>query len=438
MDADYYALPMALDLSAFVPSGGLETDTGACTDAIVSLLKEVTLSKPGGSKISITWSAAIEATCYQLFSARDLERNLAFFCDRAHANIWFNSLEELVFQDEILLDDSISVGRSGAGDDNKVWRRLEAIQAAYLVCLIQNWEGSKLSKRRVRSHRRAVVLGAARGFGLGTVTRGQLRIEDISDFRWADFILLETLIRTGTYIFLLDSAFVIFHNSPPRLLVPEIRMSLACPDDCFQAPSVEECFVLLRVWTCSQPYQASLSVSETVEMLCGTSVIEEGLYERLGGLSILNMFTLITGKSSGWHVEGGKRLTLISHKAIHSLVFHFQTSLASHTELSHIQMGLNQWMLPWTQADHHNKGNHSEPCAPQDMWKRTGFMRHADEFRLLAEVTLNNMKHPLESGDSCISSLDTGNTRAAGLTYDESDMKQVRNLASAFQNLSFI
>lgn len=39
------------------------------------------------------------------------------------------------------------------------------------------------------------LIQAARDFGLGSVTRRQVHIGDISDFRWADFIVLEMLIR---------------------------------------------------------------------------------------------------------------------------------------------------------------------------------------------------------------------------------------------------
>ena len=184
--------------SSWSGAGGAGED---CTGLIVSMLKEVTLNKARGSKIGITWSPAVEAACYQFFSTASLEKNLGLFwscwhpncpilhkptfspsrsspalvasmavmgaclspshTDRAHASIWFNSLEELIFQDEILLDDSISVSNGVVCGDEGVRRRLEMIQAAYFVCLVQYWEGSKPNKRRIRSHRYAAVLAAS-------------------------------------------------------------------------------------------------------------------------------------------------------------------------------------------------------------------------------------------------------------------------------------
>lgn len=123
--------------------------------------------------------------------------------------------------------------------------------------------------------------------------------------------------------------------------------------------------------------------------------------------------------------------------AIHCLVFQYQTSLASHTELSHIQAGLNQWMMVWTRTDPREEVERRELCALEGMWKRIGFMRHADEFWLLAQVTLDKAKYPLVGGDGVMSFFDAGNAPAAGVTYDDSDMKQVRDLISTFQNLSF-
>ncbi|KAG7107990.1 hypothetical protein HYQ45_018200 [Verticillium longisporum] len=112
------------------------------------------------------------------------------------------------------------------------------------MCLIQNWEGSQACKRRVRRHRFASVLGVARDFGLMDVER-ELLVDDNGDFEWSRFILIETLIRTGIYVFLLGSAFTIFYNLPPNVVVAELHMSLASPESCFQAYSYQECRVLL-------------------------------------------------------------------------------------------------------------------------------------------------------------------------------------------------
>jgi hypothetical protein len=45
--------------------------------------------------------------------------------------------------------------------------RVQALQAAYMVCLYQNWEGSDASKRRIRRYRFAALVSvSASGMGL--------------------------------------------------------------------------------------------------------------------------------------------------------------------------------------------------------------------------------------------------------------------------------
>jgi len=196
--AEKYAFPSVFDSSLYALAGEALACEPTCTESIVAILKDATLHKAKGSKISITWSASAEATCYHFFSPPVLERNLDLFwscwnpncpiihqptfsnarswpglvaamavlgaclsphhSDRAYASLWFNSLEEAIFGDEILLDDSISVAHGTEARGEEAYRRLEAIQAAYLVCLVQNWEGSKPNKRRIRSQRYPTVL----------------------------------------------------------------------------------------------------------------------------------------------------------------------------------------------------------------------------------------------------------------------------------------
>lgn len=74
-------------------------------------------------------------------------------------------------------------------------------------------------------------------------------------------------------------------------------MCLVCPDECFQAPSVEQCFILLYTWKRSHPREATMSVFETVQMLCEPTLADEAQLEGLAGLSMLNMFTVISGTS---------------------------------------------------------------------------------------------------------------------------------------------
>ncbi|KAK1727994.1 uncharacterized protein BDZ83DRAFT_665526, partial [Colletotrichum acutatum] len=391
-----------------IPQSHVE-EASDVTFKIVAMLKDITISKPRGSKINISWSSSIEFSCHNFFSPQRLQDNLELFWScwypncpiihkpsfstsnaspmliaamavlgaclspspsvRANANIWFNSVEELAFLDEALLDESITVDDSISCDDDAVYRRLEAIQAAYLVCLIQYWEGVKPSKRRIRRNRYAVVLDVTRDFGLGDLSRHKLPVDYSSTFSWKRFVLLEMLIRTGTYIFLLDGAFVIFHNSPPRLVVAEMRMSLVCPDSCFQASSQEECFVLLHNWISSEPRQAQMRVVDLVEAMCNNHLSDEETCQGLAGLSMLNLFTGIT--------------------ALHTLGFHYEVSLAPNSGSWHLQMGLNRWISLYDQADSWVVENSPGLLLCDELWRRLGFIRHAKEFWMLAQLMLD-------------------------------------------------
>ncbi|KAF2181345.1 hypothetical protein K469DRAFT_671488 [Zopfia rhizophila CBS 207.26] len=180
------------------------------THDIVAQIRELTVRKPRGSTITTTWSQSLEAMCYDFFSLLSVKKFLDLFwscwypnwpaihkpsfvigesssillaamviigaclspCDRdcALANVWFNTVEEKVFNDDIW-----SQGSSLAWQDAKQRGRrnaqLEILQAAYCVCLYQTWEGCKESKRRVRRHRYSAITGVSELFFDGCIGR---------------------------------------------------------------------------------------------------------------------------------------------------------------------------------------------------------------------------------------------------------------------------
>jgi hypothetical protein len=81
--------------------------------------------------------------------------------DNEDARLWFNCVEEMVFTDDVLCSDTLLADV----DDHPVTcsiaasrRKLQALQAAYIVCLYQNWEGIDSSKRRIRRYRFGTVV----------------------------------------------------------------------------------------------------------------------------------------------------------------------------------------------------------------------------------------------------------------------------------------
>ncbi|KAH7161065.1 hypothetical protein EDB81DRAFT_783785 [Dactylonectria macrodidyma] len=421
------------------------------TNEIVQRIKDITISKPRGTKVMIDWSPAIENICYNFFSPANVEKFLRLFwacwypncpiihkpsfaaeasspilvgsmvlvgaclspdaSDRTHATVWFNSMEEVAFNDDILHDESIVLSGS-MSNKTRICKRLEAIQAAYLVCLLQNWEGSKDSKQRIRRHRYTTLIGIARDFNFSQVTVKDLCVEHVSNFDWDSFIFLETLIRTGTFIFLLDSAFVVFHSSPPRMMLPELNIDLTCPDACFEATSAEECFILLYDFIQTENNRSNLNISTTLELLCRPDVND---WETLRHLSILNMFTIVT--------------------ALHYLIFHFHTSFTDFSQATPVDLGLERWIWLWHQgACLHELQLRKFPSC-ETMWKRVGFMQHAPEYYLLSRIMLERWKANRDGhgsdGTSPSSWMNMVTKRQAPIKYDESEMGQFRELISS-------
>lgn len=72
--------------------------------------------------------------------------------------MWFNCVEEMIFIDDDFNSDlnhpstnSIAIHR----------RKIQILQAAYIVCLYQNWEGSDSSKSRIRRYRFATLVSVS-------------------------------------------------------------------------------------------------------------------------------------------------------------------------------------------------------------------------------------------------------------------------------------
>jgi hypothetical protein len=83
--------------------------------------------------------------------------------DNEEAHMWFNCVEEMVFTDDDFCSD-VEPSAETSPPVNKLadWRKLQALQAAYVVCLYQNWEGVDASKRRIRRHRFSTVVSVSR------------------------------------------------------------------------------------------------------------------------------------------------------------------------------------------------------------------------------------------------------------------------------------
>jgi len=162
---------------------------------IVALVKEVTVLKPRNSAVSLSWNSDTAKSCLEFFSTHRLRFYLELYwalwhpnvnymhkpsfdigmskpglvaamavigaCvspdgyDKEQASMWFNCVEEVVFQDDDFCYDTEDDGGQRVFPSKA---RLQSIQAAYMVCLYQNWEGAKASRRRIRRFRYSTLV----------------------------------------------------------------------------------------------------------------------------------------------------------------------------------------------------------------------------------------------------------------------------------------
>lgn len=97
-----------------------------------------------------------------------------------------------------------------------------------------------------------------------------------------------------TYVFLLDTAFALFYNSPPRLVIAELQMDITCPEECFQAQSADECLRHFAEWTTSKACQEKLPFCAAFRKICQQDLPLD-VEDMFCHMSTLNMFSLVTG-----------------------------------------------------------------------------------------------------------------------------------------------
>jgi hypothetical protein len=80
--------------------------------------------------------------------------------DNENARILFNCVEEMAFADDDFNSETLSTS-DPAFDPATSLGKIQAIQAGYIVCLYQNWEGTDTSKRRIRRYRYNTVISVS-------------------------------------------------------------------------------------------------------------------------------------------------------------------------------------------------------------------------------------------------------------------------------------
>lgn len=456
--------------AALVPAVYNETDLDQRIDhllpkthEIVALIRQATLNKPQRSIITTLWSTSLEARCYEFFHAINMEKYLALFwsCwnpnwptihrptfivsdkspsliaamvivgaylspeqqDRGMAQVWLNVVEEIVFSDALFSHSNPSEAWSKSGQMALRQAQLDILQAAYCVCLYQTWEGSKQSKKRVLRHRYNELVFLARDIGLGNATLESVNTSRLADFDWQEFIARESLIRMFTYICNLDSGFAQFFRFPPRLMLSQMTVELTSAEVCFQATSMEDCFVALRTWRCAMGSALhKYTINTVVEALYDPRTrTSSALQQAFSQMSVLNMFTIIS--------------------AIYSQIFTLELALmptALPSAILPLETALQQWKELWPSA---NRDAELADMALQqsgaDDWRRVGFIRHAPEYWLLAHLIVQRIRKGERVNQSTpwVAKVELSKT-VLPMQCDDDDMTEAHALISDFQRLS--
>ncbi|KAJ5833585.1 hypothetical protein N7474_001896 [Penicillium riverlandense] len=426
---------------------------------LVDSLRTVICGRRNDDVITLDWSPSRNKLCQEFFSPPNIRRFLEYFwslwyphCPIVHrplfdsdaatpallcvmvvigaclssrdsdyqtARMWLDSVEELTFG-HVCFRKSHSQGY-----DDISWKKemLQCIQAAYLVCSLQKREGSAEAQARIRRYRHASMVTLARNIGPGNASHRNLRLDEASLSWWKQFAEEEELIRTLIFVFLIDTALVILHNSPPRMVIPEMKMDVSCPEACFQAESASECLVLLREWAHTRFWKDRLSVVSVVRRICQNQV-QDNLINDYARLGTLNLFTVVQGM-----LDFFKTFQFTDTiKAIHSLMFHLQNSLVFESTLAPVQTGLENWRRIWNERIPEDQ---NIPDTAENIWKKVGFLRQASEFWHLARIfaakigsTSDGFDDPAETASQMHSS------------YDHTDMGDVNGLIMEYRRLN--
>ncbi|KAK1782025.1 hypothetical protein QBC45DRAFT_18517 [Copromyces sp. CBS 386.78] len=447
---------------------------------IVVSIMNVVRHKPSNSSLgTLTWTPEKEQECLQFFSPQRFAKYIELYWSCWHSNInflhrpsfdptsakpvllaamviigatvspdeqdvkdakvWFNCVEEMAFNDDDFCNDNEP--NSPADDDSNppsvlhCKRKLQALQAAYIVCIYQNFEGSDPSKRRIRRHRFNTVVSVARDIGIPMAKHLEYGSQLKHEFDWNEYVVREELIRTFLWIFLLDAAFVIFNNLPHRMVIKEMRMHMASPEAVFQAPDAEKCLEEIYRWMPSPSPICNTLLRDVLQNIIGTT-LEADMLQRLAQLGPLNLFVVVS--------------------VFHYMIFQHQNLYGVEGHLVPIRTGLENWITiwelwfdNWSTAPPHCMAD-LDNLTPENMWKRIGFIRCSAEYWLLGNLLTDRMGRKTSGGvrdnqgkgsspDSYPDDMPVsgGGKSAEPILgkYDQTSMRQVNELISDFQKI---
>ncbi|KAL4952491.1 hypothetical protein BDW69DRAFT_200695 [Aspergillus filifer] len=326
--------------------------------------------------------------------------------DHDAARQFLDVIEELIFSHSLFMESP----RHGVSSENLLQTRenIQVLQATCFMCLLQKWEGSSTAKLRMQRHRFTAFVATTRAMGLSQVAHpvaepdASLSVED-----WYNYALKAQMLRTFNHVFLLDSAFVIFHNSVPRMVLQEMTIDLTCPEDVFQAASLEHFKDALQRHESRTPPPL---LTDCVRNLCAEAPNAE-VIAHLHSQSALNLFTIAT--------------------AVHGLIFH---QLRAFSPLPLATAPLKRALDRWEEAWNSSIGELQQHNSDNSM----AFPLHAREFAALARVHIEKCHLSADQWQGMLQQLPANvavESRDNLATFDQTGMDQVANLILAVEHL---
>lgn len=356
------------------------------------------------------------------------------------AKRWIDIVEEYVFSDPCLCTDPLpSCTKPTFELMLTLSPRLDAIRAAYCVVLFMQWEGDGVQSSRARSMRYPKVIASTRSIlAVDTIQHDPLPtyLEEGQPFmNWKRFTLTEEYIRALLYVFLLDCAFKMFNNCSPRMLSSELNIGLTCPEICFQVANVEEWRRHMRVWAASETGRAQPLVRDVLHFVVKPD-LSLSEWTVLCEMGPLNFFALANGKYATLYPRGRDR-GLICVLAFQNMIFHCHDPQAARkkaqiypalakmeiTDKVAVLQGLRNWKRAWMCRRTVLGDYDIYQVGAGNSWQRVGFFRHGFEFWRLALIVYRNLEA-------------TGWLKWDTSFVDKSDMKDVHELITKFQNVN--
>lgn len=167
---------------------------------------------------------------------------------------------------------------------------IEDVQAMILLYILLTWHGNEKQRRLAQVRYDVVVEMARRATLFRTLNENELRREyektnnsyyrqipdynfdtkGLASWSWLSWVAQERRNRCAYTVYLLDTAYVIYYNAPPKIEPSEIDLPLPTDDAMWEATDGSSCAAALELSSSHQPPPRKVMLNEGVQ-LCMSS-----------------------------------------------------------------------------------------------------------------------------------------------------------------------